>query len=468
MLETPTSSRLCVPRWATARNFDRATLAPAVAAIAEKLGQPLMPWQLQVAEVGLELNEDGTPAYREVAFTVPRQSGKTTLILAWEVHRAIAWAQILGPQRIIYSAQTGNDARKKLIQDQFPILEPRKRLLGIVQMLQGMGGETVKWANGSRLTLLAGTLESGHGQTVDLAIKDELFADADFRRDQSFIPAMATRPHAQMVTASTAGTAASTALNAAVEKGRNAVRNGRDSGLCYFEWSADRDDDPADPEVWARHMPALGLTQSVAAVQHAYDTMPVDEFKRAFLNIQSSAETQLIPKPLWDAVNDKDVTCKADFFALDVNPERSKAAIVAAGSGVIEVVEYRQGLDWLVERAGELSKKYRRKVALDANGPAGSFIADLRNADVEILECKPQDVVRATGQFYDAVVDQHVKIRRHVALDEAVAGAAKRAVGDAWVWGRKSSKTDISPLVAATVALYAANERTAAPLAAWT
>jgi phage terminase large subunit-like protein len=466
-MKRPDSSPLCVPRWATARNFDRPTLAPALAEIARRLGRPLMPWQLQVAEVGLELAEDGTPAYREVAFTVPRQSGKTTLILAWEIHRAVAWAQILGPQLIVYSAQTGQDARKKLIADQYPILEPRKKLLGITDMLKGMGGETVIWANGSRLELMANTVESGHGRSVDFAVKDELFADHDMRRDQALIPAMATRPYGQMLTASTAGDAESTALNAMVEKGRNVVRNGRDRSLAYFEWSANEDDDPADPEVWARCMPALGHTIGLETIQHAYDTMVVDEFKRAFLNIQSSASVQLIPKQVWDAVCDKDIACTAEFFALDVNPERSKAAVVAAGAGVIELVDYRQGLDWLVSRAVELSRKYRRKFAVDANGPAGSFIEDLRKAEVDLVEMKPQDVVRATGNFYDAVVDRHVKIRRHMALDEAVAGAAKRAVGDAWVWGRKSSKTDISPLVAATVALYAANERRSAPLAAW-
>jgi hypothetical protein len=49
-----------------------------------------MAWQEQVANVGLEVLEDGTPAYREIVVTVPRQSGKTALVLAWEVHRALA------------------------------------------------------------------------------------------------------------------------------------------------------------------------------------------------------------------------------------------------------------------------------------------------------------------------------------------------------------------------------------------
>ena len=55
------------------------------------LGTPLMPWQQRVADTALEVDPGtGRLAYREVTLTVPRQSGKTTLILALAVHRALA------------------------------------------------------------------------------------------------------------------------------------------------------------------------------------------------------------------------------------------------------------------------------------------------------------------------------------------------------------------------------------------
>ena len=42
-----------------------------------------MPWQRHVADIAYELDEEtGRLAYREVRLTVPRQSGKTTLMLA--------------------------------------------------------------------------------------------------------------------------------------------------------------------------------------------------------------------------------------------------------------------------------------------------------------------------------------------------------------------------------------------------
>ena len=79
-----------------------------------------MPWQAQVANVAGELLTDGRPAFREVRVTVPRQSGKTTLILVVEVDRSLNW----GPgQRSLYAAQDRNNSRAKW-EEQVDLLFP--------------------------------------------------------------------------------------------------------------------------------------------------------------------------------------------------------------------------------------------------------------------------------------------------------------------------------------------------------
>ena len=49
------SKRSPDPRFATARTPSRDTLGPQIAAVARALGQPLLPWQQLVADVGFEL-----------------------------------------------------------------------------------------------------------------------------------------------------------------------------------------------------------------------------------------------------------------------------------------------------------------------------------------------------------------------------------------------------------------------------
>ncbi len=77
-MRKPSYSNLCAPRFETARSPERETFGHQIVAMAAAIGKPLMPWQEQVALVGGELDpETGLPAYRNVAITVPRQSGKT-------------------------------------------------------------------------------------------------------------------------------------------------------------------------------------------------------------------------------------------------------------------------------------------------------------------------------------------------------------------------------------------------------
>jgi hypothetical protein len=131
------SSGFCNPRWSTPRSRDRQTLGPEILTIGRQLGHTLMPWQQLVADTGLEIDRDsGLPAFREVVVTVPRQSGKTTLVLAWELQRALMWNSM---QRCAYTAQTGWDARRKLIDDQAPILMGSPLKATVTRVFRGSG-----------------------------------------------------------------------------------------------------------------------------------------------------------------------------------------------------------------------------------------------------------------------------------------------------------------------------------------
>lgn len=452
------------PRWATRRTPGRPTVGPQIIAQARELGFVLMPWQEQAAMVVGELLPDPmdprlwVPAYREVGITVPRQSGKTTFELAAMLQRARGWVEQRGPQRIAYSAQTGNDARKKLVEDWVPILSSRRKQLGITRILTGMGNEAVVFRNGSRIVLLASTPEAGHGKSIDQAVKDELFADSDDRRDQALIPAMATKAAAQTISVSTAGTEVSVPLNRLVERGRAVVEADVTEGLAYFEWSADVGEDPDDPATWYACMPALGHTIREDVVRHARATLTDGEFRRAFLNQPTKADDRVISAAAWDAVC---VTAAAPLdqvtFAVDMNPERSATSIVAASGGSIptgELVDYLEGGS-VVDRCAELARNHHASLVVDKTGPAGALVGPLEASGVRVMSLGASEVVAACGEFYDRVVQNRVVVRRHPRFDLAIAAAVRRPVGDAWAWGRKHAQADVSPLVALTLAVRA-------------
>jgi phage terminase large subunit-like protein len=427
-----------------------------MARLAQFLGSPFMPWQRQVADVAGEVDRHGLPVYREVRVTVPRQSGKTTLVLVVEADRCISWGD---GQHCLYAAQDRIRSREKW-EEQTEILRktPLRRAFRIRRQT---GLEAMVWpATGSTIGITASGETSGHGTTLDLGVIDEAWAQRDERLAQSFRPAMMTRPAAQLWIASTMGTQDSSFLHDRVDDGRARVENGERAGVAYFEWSASDDDDPDDPATWWRCMPALGRTVTQEVVQIDHDALPEDEFGRAYLNRRTYGGAPVIPLAAWNALIDSrselgGVPC----FALDVTPDRAWASIAVAGWRPdrrihLEVVEHRPGTDWITARLRELDERWRPwPVHIDPASPAGSLLVDLDAVGVKTDTVSGREYAQACGAFYDAIVAGQVVHLDQPVLQGAVASARKRILGDAWAWGRRSGG-DVSPLCAATLARW--------------
>jgi hypothetical protein len=465
---------LCLPRWSTPRTPSRQTYGAHVARIAEALGTPLMPWQRLVADVALEVDETtGRLAYREVRLTVPRQSGKTTLMLPVMVQRALAFE---GRQRIVYTAQSRNEARQKWEDEHVPVLE-RSVLARQFRVRKTNGNEALLWRNGSIHSLIATTAKSGHGKTLDLGMIDEAFAQPDDRLEQSMKPAMITRPQPQLWVVSTAGRPESSPyLWGKVEDGRALAQSGVTKGVAYFEWSAPEDAAASDPATWWGCMPALGHTVTEDAVAADYESMKEPEFRRAYLNQWfAPASESVIPAEAWLACADAtaDVQDAPIAFAVDTSPDRSSTSIAmcgvrADGLEQVEIVDHRAGTGWVAERLAELVDRWSPVgVAVDPAGPAGSLIGELPGLPWKTTGAR--DVVQACGGLYDAVLEGKLRHRGDLRLNIAVEGASKRNLGEAWAWSRKNSAVDISPLVAVTLARWlfttrpAPDEATAEP-----
>jgi len=423
---------------------------------------PLMPWQRHVADVALEVDPaTGRLVYREIGLTVPRQSGKSTLIMALAVHRALSFG---GRQVITYGAQTRMDARKKW-EDDFVTQIDMSPLARIVTVRKNNGNEAVMFKNRSRWGITSNTEKAGHGGTIDLAFLDEAFSQVDNRMEQAFKPAMITRQQPQFWVVSTAGTPDSVYLREKVDTGRAHVEAGRTSAAAYFEWSAPDDADPSDPAVWRDCMPALGHTITEEAIAADFASMKLIEFQRAYLNQwpDRNVADPVIPDAVWRALADASQPIAGPLvMAVDANPERTAAAIAVAGRrsdglAQIEIVPNdKAGTSWVVPRLLELNAKHRPVAwVLDPASAAGAWLPALQGAGIEPLLVSGRELAQACGAFYeDAVENRSFRHRDDPRLNDALAGARRRRLGDAWAWDRRDSTVDISPLVAATLARH--------------
>jgi hypothetical protein len=108
-------------------------------------------------------------------------------------------------------------------------------------------------------------------------------------------------------------------------------------------------------------------------------------------------------------------------------------------------------LDWFA--ADDRANKYRN-VIIDPVGAAGSLVGELRALGVTVTEISTRQMVTGCGRFFDTVKTQQLRHIDQTPLTAAVAGAKRRALGDAWAWHRRDTTVDVSPLVAATLALF--------------
>jgi phage terminase large subunit-like protein len=436
-----------------------------VASLADLLELPLMPWQRRVLDVALEYDEaDGRFFYREVRLTVPRQSGKTVLLLMLMVHRCLAMG---GNRRVAMTMQDGQSAKKKMFNDFLPLLLGSE-LREFFTTRRSNGDEAFNWNNGSMWFPLSTSETAGHGLTLDLGVIDEAF-DNDGRSEQAMTPAMMTKRDAQLWVVSTMGTTEDEWFNAKVAGGRSAVERGRTEGVCYLEWSAEPGADPGSEDTWRACMPALGHTVDVATIRAIYESMPLAEFMRAFLNIpvnrQASAPWRVVAEHQWSARESREWDIADDspvFLGVDTKRDRSVTSLVIAGLNEVglpqvEFVDGRGGTAWVVDRVVGISRRFPtfRGAVIDSGSAAATFIEPLRAAGVEVVDINGGTHADYAQRFFDAVVDGGIVHRGQLTLTGAVADAVKRNFGDRWLWNRRAEGSDISALVSATLAFGA-------------
>jgi hypothetical protein len=146
-------------------------------------------------------------------------------------------------------------------------------------------------------------------------------------------------------------------------------------------------------------------------------------------------------------------------------------AVMRDGIPHVELADQRPGADWVTDRVAELRARYPRATwAGFANHAVGTLIPELAAAGVELQRLTDADMGRACGHL-QSLVPNGMTHSDDPRLMVAIGGAVRREIGEGmWAWGRRKSGTDISPLVAATGALWLLAQeppKPARPFFAW-
>lgn len=444
------------------------------------------PEQALALDAIFAVRADGKVASAEVDVVAARQALKTGLA----VQAMIGWIAVTQQQLVVYSAHQGFAVEeafrttKGVIQSS-PLLS--KRLMsGRTQGIKtGKGDESIEFRGGQRILFKPRTPGNGRSLTANRIIVDEKWA---YTAAQSgdLAPTLRSVTDPQILGLSSAGKSESVQLRDARNRGRGAT-GARHTYLEWGDpdpWSGCRDGDACDhaktrvgcalddEDRWQRIIPGLDSEEKLETIRLLRSTMDPAEFARELMvwwDESADSDSVLFDVAQWVRLFDPESQVTRQVrFALDVAPDQSTAAIVAAGlrpdgMGHVEitsrdgVLDHRPGLTWVVPRLKRMAKRWGRgfAVAVVAGSPAAVLRQSILNAGVEVIDVPAVDVPAAHGLLFAKVSAEDLRHLGQPTMGDAIAGVRKyRENGEtAWKFGRARSTADITPACAAAVAL---------------
>jgi hypothetical protein len=449
----------CALTRATSRGFSAIDFATDV------LGIELLPWQRWLFIHAMETLPDGRFRFRTVLVLVARQNGKTT----WVEIKNLWKMFVLRVPLVIGTAQN-LDISEESWDKAVEIVESVPDLAREVAHVDKTNGKkALKLVGGPRWKIAAASRKGGRGLSGDDVNLDELREHHTWESWAAVTKTTMARARAQIWAITNAGDDRSVVLNSLHDSALAALEQAEpdEDAPGLFEWSAPDDCPIDDPEMWALANPSLGYPQGITqgALRSAMKTDPEPIFRTECLcqRVPDLVPSK-IPLTAWVKCADpKSSMVGGLVLSWGVSWDRSRGVIGVAGyraDGLphVEVVEYRQGTDWIPGRAGELVKKHQvLAVVFNPSGPGASMLTEVTDRLPIKLEPKPmtaRDQANACGRLYDAAMAGAMRHLGDDRLLEALRKSATRSLVDAWAWDMRASVGEISPLTVVTDALH--------------
>lgn len=489
-------SVLVKPAYANFPSYTQ-TLGPEVCDLATLAGLPPDPEQELALNALFALGPNPMiSAAFEFAVVAARQNLKTALFQM----AALGWLFVTDQELVVWSSHemdTTNEAFENIVNliTDTPALSRRLdpdfgKDPGIKR---GNGKELIKLRptaecpHGQRLKFKARTHGGARGLTGNKIILDEAYALKKVHMG-SLLPTLSAVKDPQVVYGSSACHADSEVLRGVVTRGRE----GTSPRLGYLEFCAPENvcEDEACSHVvgvegcamdnieYVRMAnPALERRITVDYILAEREALPPEEFGRERLGWHDkpdSATEALIKPDQWKALEDPlSEPLDPVAFGVYVKLDRTASAIGVVGRradgkfhvGIVPAVRGKSidslpGTAWIPDRIKELAAQWKPcAVVIDGHSAAASLITTIEGLGVEVVKSNATDLAKACGLFYDAVMaepDSAASLRHRAAtpLARSVTSAKKRDLSDAWAWDRKDKDSDITQLMAVTLAMH--------------
>lgn len=374
-----------------------------VADLSAQAGIVLDGWQELILQVAMGERRDNTWAAKRVGVTVPRQNGKSQLLVA----RALAGAVLFGEKKIVISAHqqdTAREAFNKLVEiledDRNGWLMDRVKPNGI---MNAINREQVKFKNGATIQFKARSGAAGKGFSSDCLMLDEAQILSQ-RAWVSINSTMSAMPNPQVWLL---GTSPQEEDDSEVfESIRSAALEGRSTVAAWAEWGADpKSQEYADAKAdlaakrwspaveylcWSGN-PAWNTRVNHEVVEGELETYAEDKFAQDRLGVWLSdlgiVGTRVVSAKQWEdsAVDVAPVGVASYAVAFNLDGDRLTVAGARKHDDgvhveVLDALEDERGVensltglaDWFCERDEGGTPRWRRSAGIAISGRSGA------------------------------------------------------------------------------------------------
>jgi hypothetical protein len=434
------------------------------------LGRPLDPWQRWTVIHALEMMPNGWPRFRQVLVLVARQNGKTELC----VILTLFWMFVLVVP-LVLGTSTKLDYAKESWTKALKLAKAVRDLAGELGGERRTNGEQEFWTAGeeSRYKIAASNEEGGRSLTVHRLIEDELRQHYDWSAHEAAENAMNAVGEGQAWAISNMGDKRSVVLNSLRQSAHDFIDTGvGDDRLFLAEYSAPEGCDVDDVQALAYANPNLGRRIDVASLLGK-----ARRAKKAGGEQETKFRTEVLcqqvddlkPKPVtaqtWADTEDTDGQVvpagRPSFFVTIEKGARSATIAVATIEKTgphVELADHRGGTAWLAGRLVELQQRNpQAPMAAMKAGPVADLTPELSRLGVDLELLPGGEMIRACGHLEKLRTGFTHSVEQLV--DTSLAGAEVRYLDQAtWAWDWKTSRGDLSPIAAETMALWLAEK----------
>lgn len=430
----------------------------------DEYGMKLLPWQRLVLRRWLAEDENGDFINLECGLSVPRQNGKTEIIVA-----RIIYGIIFRGATGLFTAQTADTANtvKRRVQKFFNgnaheeivnLLTPRFRE-------KERNYSYIEFTNGARYDFSTRTRMGGLGTTNDELIFDEAADVTDDHLSTLMPTASASKLDPQIIYCGTPPMASS--AGQVYSRVRKQILGGKKGA--WTEWGVEKLTDPEDISCWYASNPSLGYHLRQKIIEAECGSMSQDEFNHMRLGWWSGIEERrAIQQKAWDEIFEE----KPDFddsfkpvYAIKLSRDRDYSLAVALplkdGRIHVEIIMqdfmikgWSKLTKWLIDRWRDCSV-----IVIDGINGQELLIKELVDAKVPMKKIKipnVKQVVSAHQLAEMAIEAKDVSHYNQPLLNQAVRATKKRPIGrdGGFGWESMSKNVTTSPIDAFTYAYW--------------